>query len=253
MYVVRPPGMLTTPAAIAAALGCKAKKYPNPAIDRVFHYGKSFFMTNVHPGHTTGAPPEFTNVHSFFAKHKYGQRQALENAGVSVPAAFGSAAAAIAHSASVTDDGLCFVIRPLRHSGGEHYRVSDGSDLGANEYASVLYPKKREYRVIFVFGKPLIYLRKKPNEGVAEDAPWGHVNSKFQTINDIPNCRLSQTDCVERLSALDVVKYSHVVAADILYNSKEPQPYVVLELNMCPSLSIADNLAKVVEAVNARS
>jgi hypothetical protein len=49
-----------------------------------------------------------------------------------------------------------------------------------------------------------------------------------------------------------VAQNAHIVAVDILYNSKHPQPYAVLEVNACPSLSIEDNVAKVVETLRGR-
>jgi hypothetical protein len=92
-------------------------------------------------------------------------------------------------------------------------------------------------------------MRKKPNEGVDTAAPWGHVNSFFQTINDVPASKLAATDCITRLGAFGPVRGAHIVAADVLYNSKADQPYVVLELNFCPALDIDNNRQKVVDYI----
>jgi hypothetical protein len=99
----------------------------------------------------------------------------------------------------------------------------------------------------------LIVLRKKPNDGVSEAEPWGHVNSRFQTINDVPGSRLAQTDALTRLSQLDVIRGGHIIAADLLYNSRDAKPWVCLELNFCPALDIDNNRAKVAEAIRART
>lgn len=250
--VVRPPHILGTPKRLARALGFRSRKYPNPAIVRTFNYRRDFFMTNISANLVHDAPEGFAQVNAFFDRNKYGQRRILESVGVPVPV--------VAHTKSeasgrFTNPGLRFVVRPLRHSGGLHYRVTDNplDFIEGSEYISELYPKKREYRVIFVFGKPLIYLRKKQNEGVTHEEPWGHINSFFQTINDIPTCRLSATDCVSKLSDLLFVKNAHIVAADILFNKSHSSPYAVLELNLCPSLSIEENFNKVVESIRARS
>jgi hypothetical protein len=249
MLVVRPPTIKTTPSTLAKDLGWKTRFYPNPKLSVPFDYKRDFFMTNVHPNHVEWYPDEFQIVYGFFAGHKCSQRLNLESAGIPVPLV----AAGPADVERLT--GEKFVVRPLRHSGGRDYRITDNrlDFVPGTEYISEFYPKRREYRVIFVFGKPLIWLRKKPNEGVEAEAPWGHVNSFFQTINDIPSCRLSATDCVQRLGALPVVAASHIVAADILYNQQSDRPYVVLELNMCPSLQIEGNRAKVVETIRART
>jgi hypothetical protein len=134
------------------------------------------------------------------------------------------------------------------------YRVTgDRLDfVVGQEYISELFPKRREYRIIFLFGKPLISLRKKPNEGVTDAEPWGHANSRFQTIIDVPNCRLSGTDVYDRLSAMPAVKAAHIVAADVLYNVKSDPKYSVLELNFCPGVDIDANRASIVEAIRGR-
>ncbi|HEY6018533.1 MAG TPA: hypothetical protein VIY48_01100 [Candidatus Paceibacterota bacterium] len=201
--------------------------------------------------HLRNAPPEYAETLDFMRKNKYGQRKALEAAGIPIPATYAHPGEAWG---AAFDDGAKFVVRPLRHSGGRDYRVTDSiSDfVGGQQYLSELYPKRREYRVIFCFGKPVIWLRKHENEGVSSDEPWGHVNSSFKTIQDVASCKLSATDCVSRLSAYPVVRGAHIIAADILYNRKHEKPYVVLELNACPGLTIDNNRAMIAQAIRSR-
>lgn len=245
MFVVRPKAILSTPAKVAAELQGKSRYYPNEKRVRIFDYKRDFLMCPVHPEHVKNAPLEYATVIYFAQRNKYGQRKILEQF-VPVPKA------SVGSDNNLTGDK--FVVRPLRHSGGAGYRVTgDRLDfVVGQEYISELFPKRREYRIIFVFGQPLIVLRKKPNEGIDADQPWGHENSKFQTINDVAGSRLAGTDVFDRLGAMPVVKYAHIVAADVLYNSKSEPAYSVLELNFCPGLDIDNNRAKVVEAIRGR-
>lgn len=251
-YVVRPRGILGTPRAIVEDLQEKrrfeSRFYPNERRRRQFDYCRDFFMTSVRPQDVVNAPENYNEVYSFWSKNKYGQRRSLIAGGINTPRTAGSLSEAAELDAN---SGRRFVVRPLRHSRGLGYRttVNPLDFVPGHEYISELWPKTREYRVIFVFGNPLIWLRKKPNEGVTADLPWGHENSFFQTINDTAGCRLSQTECVQKLSNLTVIKGSHIVAADILYNRKLEHGYAVLELNNCPSLSIYDNRQKVVQKI----
>jgi hypothetical protein len=245
MFVIRPRSILGTPRQLAQDLGWRTRVYPHPRRpDRTYSYLRDFMMTAVSPQHLRNAPPDYTYVHAFAFANKLSQRRYL-SANVPAPTAAGN------HAEASALTGDKFVVRPLRHSGGRGYRVTENrlDFTPGEEYISELYRKRREYRVIFVFGKPLVYLRKKPNEGVSDEAPWGYVNSRFQTINDVPGSRLAATDCVSRLSALPVVQFAHIVAADILYNGSAAPGYSVLELNFAPALDIDGNRAKVVEEI----
>lgn len=246
MIVVRPKGILGTPERISDAVSARLRKYPNERFpNRVFDYRTDFFMTNVRTEHVRNAPDEYRRVSEFFTQNKYGQRRLLHEAGIPVPRV------AAGHTQARELTGTRFVVRPLRHSKGQNYRVTENpvDFIPQQEYISELYPKKREYRVIFVYGSPLIVLRKKPNEGVSDAEPWGHENSRFQTINDVAGSRLAGTDCFWHLAHHPVIASSHIVAVDILYNSKHPDRYVVLEYNQCPGIDITGNLQRVVEAI----
>lgn len=248
MYVVRPKPILGTPKSIATDLGCRLRYWPNAQRPRRYDYNRDFFMTPIHPEHISNAPTIYNDLYHFSTRNKYGQRQILKNF-VPVPNAAGS----VVEAEQLTGDR--FVVRPLRHSGGIGYRTT-GQRLDfvhGQEYISELFPKRREYRIIFVFGNPLIVLRKKPNEGITDDLPWGHENSRFQTINDVPASKLAATDVFQRLGEMPAVRAAHIVAADILYNGKSKPQYAVLELNFCPGVDIDNNRTKIVEAIRART
>lgn len=242
-HVLRPEGISGTPKALAQELGVQTRKWPG--FSGTPDFDQDLFL--VYPDALAvkaADKPAYGVCRSFFAMDKPHQRLALGAQGIPIPRTF-------VHKIHVAGAGeSAWVVRPLRHSGGEHYRLTTNPlDFNeGSEYIAALFPKKREYRVIFAFGKPIIYLRKKQNEGVSAEEPWGHTNSVFQTINDVPGSRIAQTNCVALLSALPVIRTAHLIAVDILWNNGN---YVVLEVNTCPGLDIDANRAKVVEAVKA--
>ncbi len=244
MYVIRPAAIKGTPSALAHDLGCQTRRWPNRHRVSV-DYRRDFIMAVVPPTEVAHATPEYAEAVTFARKNKFWQRTAISQAGIPAPAAASTREGAEALG------GERFVVRPLRHSGGLEYRVTTDrfEFTPGTEYVSELYPKRREYRVIFVYGQPLIWMRKKPNEGIADDAPWGHLNSRFQTINDTAGSRLGGTDCVQKLGEFAPIRGAHICAADVLFNDRHDPSYAVLELNFCPGLDIDNNRAKVVEAV----
>jgi hypothetical protein len=249
MYVVRPKGILTTPMALAEQLDAHLRYYPNPRRVRLYDYRRDFFMGAVAPEHVRNAPHGYQEVFNFFSRDKYSQRLALSNAGIPIPRI------PTGSDPSGEQPARRYVVRPLRHSAGRGYRVTESATdfVAGKEYIAELYPKKREYRVIFAFGNPILTLRKKPNEGVDHEQPWGHSNSFFQTVNDTSTCRLAQTDFYHRLSHNPVIRFAHLVAVDVLWNPTQPEPYVVLEFNACPGIALENNQQKLVETIRARN
>lgn len=244
--VVRPAGIHRTPYQLAQDLGGQTRRWPN-RLQLQLDYNRDVILAPVPPGDIRDSSREYEATYYFMTRNKYGQRTTLSGAEIPIPAS------AITRPGAADLTGEHFVVRPLRHSRGFGYRVTrDRFDFrDGQEYISELYPKRREYRVIFVKGEPVVWLRKKPNEGIGPEAPWGHENSFFQTINDATASPLSRTDAVQRLSQLDAVRGAHLCAADILWAGKQnpDKPYAVLELNFCPALDIDNNRAKVADAL----
>lgn len=144
-----------------------------------------------------------------------------------------------------------YVVRPLRHQGGNGFRITqDPKDFNPNaEYICSLFKKDAEYRILFVYGEPVILLRKEPNGGVRADEAWNFGNSHFVTIDDPLRSNLHvHTDVYDRLVAHDVVHKSHYLGVDILYRTKT-RDYVVCEYNSSPALTIPENIAKVAEVI----
>jgi hypothetical protein len=155
-------------------------------------------------------------------------------------------------STRAISDVFCdYVVRPLRHSQGIGYRLTrDPLDFEeGKEYISRLYPKAHEYRVIFVYGTPLITLLKRVPDDIDRDGPWNHATgSSFVTVTDPTKNRLRHFDVVDKLRAFDVVQTAHLVGADIMLGP-DKSGYAVTELNFCPSITIPSNLERIKQHV----
>lgn len=185
-------------------------------------------------------PNSYDIISNFYTANKKLQRSILNSYNIKTPESY---AANARH----------FVVRPLRHYGGINFRVTNNSEdyNPQYEYISPLFPKKREYRVIFVFGTPLIILRKKPDDNATVDAPWNHTNgSFFQTISSLSECRLhTQTSFFSDISDCPLIQHTHIVAADVLTNSSD---YAVCELNFSPAITLPNNLQRIYDHVYSR-
>lgn len=148
-----------------------------------------------------------------------------------------------------------YIVRPLRHSGGQGYRLTDNpSDYEeGREYIQEVYPKNHEYRIIVVRGKPLFTLYKRRPETLTYDQPWNHANgSSFVTVGNPDNNRLRHTDVYERINnASRLLNNLDLVGIDVMYARRGE--YVITEFNLCPAITLEHNLQKVVEHVNSDS
>jgi glutathione synthase/RimK-type ligase-like ATP-grasp enzyme len=148
-----------------------------------------------------------------------------------------------------------YIVRPLRHSGGQGYRLTDNpSDYEeGREYIQEVYPKNHEYRIIVVRGKPLFTLYKRRPETLTYEQPWNHANgSSFVTVNNPDNNRLRHTDVYERINnASGLLNNLDLVGIDVMYARRGE--YVITEFNLCPAITLEHNLQKVAEHVNSDS
>lgn len=198
--------------------------YPNPT---------------TYPNVIANLPRSYDHIVRFYQANKRDQREMLQSVGIHTPESY-------------VDEATHFIVRPLRHFGGQGYRITtDSSDYNpATEYIAPAFPKKREYRVIFVFGTPLILLRKKPSESTGMFDAWNHTSgSFFQTISSLDECRLAQdTSFFSDAQKLCVITDAHLVAADVLANGSK---YAVTEINFSPSITLPFNLNRIKEHVSS--
>lgn len=143
-----------------------------------------------------------------------------------------------------------YIVRPLRHSGGQGWRLTDSpSDFReGREYIQEVYPKDHEYRIIAIRGEPLITLYKRRPEHLSFDQPWNHTNgSSFVTVHNPDNNRLRHTDIYTRIAATDLFKSLDLIGLDIMLSRRNH--YVITELNLCPAITIPDNLQRIKDHV----
>lgn len=258
-YVVRPRNILSTPRALSAVLtdihrnDATPTKYLTRCVSPrlMLSYRYDVFMSNVNPENVIDSPAAIVPVYDFFRRHKADQRILMRQAGVNGVRSWTSQSQAAAIAWEDRESERRYVVRPLRHYGGHSFRIttSPRDFLQGTEYCADFFPKTREYRVIFVRGEPVVWLRKKPNDGVTNDLPWNHANSFFKTIQRPEDCQLAQTEFLSHLSQDVVIQNAHVVGVDVMVSREYPGEYRVLEYNLAPGLTIPENLAKVVIAL----
>lgn len=269
-YIIRPAGISTTPNIFKSVLNAqRTVKYPGSS-RRVLHREHDFFLA--YPpleclGDTYATPESRNNYqrsHDFYTSNKPRQRNILRALGFPVPR-------------TVTGDQQdnqqdhwerqsTYIVRPLRHSGGREYRLlyrnsgafttETGETYTPNsetEYVQELYPKNHEYRILIVKGTPLITLLKRISPDVSNTQPWNHAQgASFVTVRNPENNRLRHTN------VYDLIHQNHqffsgidLCGLDILVNLQHTEPYVICEANLCPSVTIPDNLERIKQHVNS--
>lgn len=259
--IIRPPSILSTPKRLANAItniqSEHARERGNAVTVRTYSSRSEYLgaavrrsdqhrhtILSLHPAVFDSRGPDCvdgSNTRAFFLKTKAAQRKSLEAAGIpTVPCA-----TTRDEAEGMSSPTGSFVARPLHHSQGRGWRVTDrATDFDERiEYIQPLLHKRREFRVLASFGEPLVTLRKRVPEEMSPLAPWNHSEgSVFITIREQANNQLSRSGFLERL-----VQNSHPgISNAALYGLDVIQDFsnnfYVLEVNSCPSLAIEENL-----------
>ncbi len=244
MTIVRPRHIRGTPRRLAELLNTSTKAYPSAR--NTYDAEEDIFTIYPDPAQVRNRGSRYDLCYGFFSGNKFQQRQALRGWGAPTPETFRT------HEEAAGSRQGQFVVRPFRHSGGSHYRVTDNPRdfIEGSEYISAVFPKTREYRWIFVRGQPAVFLRKKPDEGiqipgVAE--PWNHTRGMFfRTVAQPNNSRLPQAAVLAALGQCPVVQAADLIGIDILFNQRD-NSWVVCEINACPGISIEENLSRIAD------
>jgi len=245
-FVIRPPSISTTPRLLAQLLRCRTRRYPSRLTFRA-NYATDLFLTYPPPEVTDNQPDVYPTVAAFFATNKFHQRIFLRANGVPTPEGYGSR-----YEAAYARSGT-WIVRPLRHSGGRNYQITDDPTQfhEGHQYVSRVFPKDAEYRLIFVFGDPLLLLKKLNPNNIPADQPWNHAQGcSFSTLSTPETARIFRVGLAARLAAVPIIKFAHIAAIDILWSNREGPS--VCEINACPGLSIPANLEKVANHVSHR-
>ena len=227
-YIVRPPQILTTPRKLKEVLD--ARRTVNGAISRripTLDWVHDLFL--YYP-RLPNEVSEYTTVREFFSKDKGEQRNHLAEY-VKTPNSYIS---------------NTYVVRPRRHMGGQDFVVTEFGQTEINpytHYVSPLFPKVKEYRVIFLKGVPIITLRKVFSQATPDPTlPWNHAQgATFNTIaGGHTASSLRHTSCISDLLNVPVVQHAHLIGVDVMMDTHNN--YAVCEINFCPSISIESNL-----------
>jgi hypothetical protein len=247
-YILRPPSFGSTPKRLRQYLGAqRVVKVPDPQ-NRTFDWNQDFFMAYPPADQVMNRPDEYMEMRGVYASNKVTQRQWLHSQGFSVPYTLTRLGHGFGSPIGPVDSN--YVVRPLRHSQGQDYRLTrHPHDFDPNcEYLSQVFPKRWEYRIILVKGKPIITLLKKTIRSIDFNQPWNHANgSYFVTCHSYTSNRLRWTNIYDTIEQSTVLKHLHIVALDVLLADRHAlglshHPYAVCEMNFCPALTIANNL-----------
>lgn len=249
-YILRPPSYGSTPKRLRRYLKAQGVVRIPPREEISVDWNQDFFMAYPPMEMVNNPPQNYLEMRALYVSNKLRQRQWLDQQGFSVPLTYTRLQLPFGRSVG-SEAARQFVVRPLRHTQGEGYRTTTNpSDFDPEfEYLSEVFPKRWEYRVIVVKGKPLLTLVKKfLRNPVAAHLPWNHANgSYFVTCRTYTMDRLRWTDIYDVIDASPTLKAMHIVALDVLLGDRRQlglrrTPYAVCEMNFCPSLNIQANL-----------
>jgi len=231
-FIVKPSKFRRTPLLLKTSLGAdKLVSVPGryqPTLDYSQDLFLAFPKAIGYPNPIENVPESYEEISTFYRATKSGQRRMLLSSSLKTPEAYASS-----H----------YVVRPLHHFGGHDYRVTDNpNDYDPNtQYISPAFEKWREYRVLFIKGRPLITLRKKPGPNSDPFSAWNHTSgSYFQTVHQLEASPLSLTQFFADAANVCVLRDTHLIAADVLINRRFE--YAVTEVNFAPAITIPANL-----------
>lgn len=243
--LLRPEAFSTTPWRLARALGARSWKYPNRKTLPLFDTDRDLIMCWPDPSLFNVQTDDIRKMCEFYKMNKKEQRAVITNNGIPTPDTFWNR------------DSVCkYVVRPLRHHGGDDFQVVDSVEEvnTATHYFSPLFPKTHEYRLIFVKGRLIRTLTKVVPNGTPNDVPWNHATgSRFVTV-EYTNTKMyrqnkfNADDLLQQLHLFYPIQTAHIIGVDVMFNSNNGR-YAVLECNFAPALTIDDNFDAVVTAL----
>jgi hypothetical protein len=252
-FILRPPSIGSTPKRLRRYFKAQGVIRIPPREDMSFDWDKDFFMAYPPIDYVNNAPDHYLEMRGLYVSNKLTQRQWLSQQGFSVPRTYTRLGQPFGLELNSADRS--YVVRPTRHTQGQGYRITrDPTDFDPQwEYLAEVFPKRWEYRIILVKGKPVITLLKKMIRSVHFNQPWNHANgSYFVNCHSYTTNRLRWTNVYDVINSSQVLQQFHIMALDVMLGDRRSlglatHPYAVCEMNFCPSLTIQHNL----EAVTA--
>lgn len=219
MYVIS-PNRHGNARRICKALGFKGVRHEGV-------WGRDFFLWYPQ-GRGPIISPDYGRLAGFFRLNKADQRTSL---GLPHPptATLASKSATLHELAP----GLGFVVRPLRHAAGRAYRLTDtATDFRQGyEYVSAIFPKAREFRLIFCQGQFVVACEKLPAEGMGQRDAWNLAQGARFLQRKAPRCG---SEAIKLLAGTWPINTCSLVGVDIMVDKSGAWSF--LELNTAPAL-----------------
>lgn len=222
-------------------------------------WGHDIFLQYPPSIYVEEADDSYQAIRTFYASNKAKQRVMLHEYGFSVPETISSSGGTPPMQFGGND---AFVVRPLRHTQGRGYRLSENPEQydPQSEYLSRIFPKAWEYRVLISKGVPLVTLIKQHVSATPENRfpvsntlPWNRrAGFRFVTVRNQENNRLRWTNLFDVIETIPMLKKVALVALDVMVGDRRAlglrrTPYAVSELNFAPLITLPANLEKVAQ------
>ena len=237
MYILRPRSILTTPRLFRdyfRTLGYKPKLRRIETVrDGIIVPPRDLLLSLPHPMKLFPRyrTPDYLEAYHFCRLNKLQQREYLTEY-FPVPE-------------TVTEGELQgrYILRPLRHTQGRDYTVQTDGTVPQGYYASKVFPKKHEYRILYLKGRTVTLIKKFHGDTPSPELPWNHTHgSFFVTVHNEENNRLRHTDIYQRIESFPLKDIQFFGLDVLLKFENDSYEYVISEMNMTPAVTIPNNL-----------
>ena len=226
MFFLRSDKFRLTPRLLSRLLGATRllAEHPRPLPRKLALLGPGADVFSAYPAtwglHVREEDREaFGRLSRFASAGKGEQRILLENRGIPTLGAVIGPAALPPGS---------WLVRPNHHFAGTNMDLCDGGVLRAGFYASEIQPIKKEFRTLFVHGRPLFTMYKPPNPDPNADSDFADTWSYT---------RLDRCGLNDQLAAFPAIRDASYCGVDIAwFGRRHQQPARVIEINFAPGL-----------------
>lgn len=194
-------------------------------------WNEDLFFAYPDPSLVDNKPPSYEKLHAFYIGNKKEQWDILKE-----------------YFKCPEIGKAPYVVRPLRHEGGEGFEVVDTlppPEKARTHYWRSLWERSCEYRVFFVRGHKVLTLLKRVPEGTPQNIPWNVGVSSFVTVHDDEHDRLRHSKFYEKAEAFFQALPFQFICVDVLYKQHKHR---VVEINFSPNVSIDENIVRLAHA-----
>lgn len=247
-HIFRDAGMASTPRGLKRVMNIPYLSSPRTRQGkRPWPTTEGKLIMCYRPEYFQNVSEDFFRIANYYSLHKGHQRTYLKESGLNTPESY-------PHNVSLYGA----ISRPMRHRSGQDYeRLPAGTSVPmgvhGSRYYAPLFPKKHEYRVIYIKGHKTLVLFKRNHSNVPYDQPWNHENgTSFVTVRNPDNDRLRHTSFYRDVENHPIITKADIIGVDVMMDNE--RNYAVLETNFNPQIEIEENLIAVksiLESTNA--